>query len=189
MQDIWGQIWKRTVEKSQINVTNVTMRPLRQAIWKRTVEKKSNKCDQCDYVSSQAGHLRTHLKTHSGEKSNKCNQCGYASYRAGDLKTHSIEKANKCNYCDYACSDSGPLRTHMKIHSGEKPNKCNQCDYASSQVGHLRIHLKTHSEERSNNICLHHLIQVLWRHIWKDTMEKGHINATSVTMHLLMYSV
>ena len=37
---------------------------------------KSNKCNQCDYASSHAGHLKTRLKTHSGEKSNKCNQCG-----------------------------------------------------------------------------------------------------------------
>ena len=29
---------------------------------------KSNKCKQCDYASSQAGDLRTHLKTHNGEK-------------------------------------------------------------------------------------------------------------------------
>ena len=26
------------------------------------------KCNQCDYSSSRAGHLRTHLKTHSGER-------------------------------------------------------------------------------------------------------------------------
>ena len=29
---------------------------------------KSNNCDQCDFTSSQAGNLRTHLKTHNGEK-------------------------------------------------------------------------------------------------------------------------
>ena len=33
---------------------------------------KSNKCNQCDYASSHLGHLRIHLKMHSGEKPNKC---------------------------------------------------------------------------------------------------------------------
>ena len=31
-------------------------------------EEKSNKCNQCDYASSQAGHLRMYLKIHTGEK-------------------------------------------------------------------------------------------------------------------------
>ena len=39
---------------------------------------KSNKCYQCDYASSYASALKTHLKTHGGEKTNKCNQCDYA---------------------------------------------------------------------------------------------------------------
>ena len=47
---------------------------------------KSNKCNQCDYASYQAGDLRRHLKTHLGEKSSKCNLCDYATYHAGDLK-------------------------------------------------------------------------------------------------------
>ena len=38
---------------------------------------KSNKRSECDYASSQAGTLRTHMKTHTGEKSNKCNHCEY----------------------------------------------------------------------------------------------------------------
>ena len=49
---------------------------------------KSNKCNQCAYASSNASHLRRHLKTHSGEKSNKCSQCDYASSQAGSLRTH-----------------------------------------------------------------------------------------------------
>ena len=85
---------------------------------------KSNKCNLCDYASSQAGHLRAHLKTHSGEKSNKCNQC------------------------DFACSDPSSLSKHVKRHAGQKPNKCNQCDYASTQAGNLRTHLKRHDGEK-----------------------------------------
>ena len=34
-------------------------------------EEKSNKCNQCDYASSQAGDIKRHLKAHNGEKSNK----------------------------------------------------------------------------------------------------------------------
>ena len=91
---------------------------------------KSNKCNQCDYASSYAHHLRTHLKAHSGEKLNKCNQCDYASSSAHSLrrhlKTHSGEKSNKCNQCDFASSQASNLRTHLKKHSGEKSYKCNQ---------------------------------------------------------------
>ena len=29
---------------------------------------KSNKCNQCDYASSDASNLRTHLKRHNGKK-------------------------------------------------------------------------------------------------------------------------
>ena len=74
------------------------------AIKKATHSTKSNDCNQRGYATSHAGHLKTHLKTHSGEKSDKCNQC------------------------DYAFSSPSNLRAHMKIHSGEKSNKCNQCD-------------------------------------------------------------
>ena len=82
---------------------------------------KSNRSNQYDFASSQAGYLRKHLKTHSGEKTNKCNQCNYASSEAGDLRTHlkihSGEKSSKCNQCDFACSDPSSLRKHMKRHN------------------------------------------------------------------------
>ena len=44
------------------------------SVKEQTYKDPTNKCNQCDYASFQAGHLREHLKTHSGEKSNKCNQ-------------------------------------------------------------------------------------------------------------------
>ena len=51
-------------------------------------KEKSNKCNQCDYASSTASHLRTHMKIHSKEKSNKRSQCDYASIEAGNLRKH-----------------------------------------------------------------------------------------------------
>ena len=98
--------------------------------------KRSNKCNQCEYASSQASNLRRHLKAHTGEKSNKCNQCDYAS--------------------SVACH----LRRHLKTHGGEKSNKCNQCEYASFEAGNLRRHLKTHhgeSQMSATSVTLHPL--------------------------------
>ena len=74
------------------------MQPLRQQFEdssENTQWKKSNKCNQCDYAFFQAGHLREHLKMHSGKKLCGCNQCDYASSYASTLnrhlKTHSRE--------------------------------------------------------------------------------------------------
>ena len=87
--------------------------------------RKVKKCNQCDFASSQAGDLRKHFKTHSGEKSNKCNQCDFASSQPGHLRKHlkslSGEKSNKCSQCDFACSDPSSLMRHTNRHrAGEK---------------------------------------------------------------------
>ena len=63
-------------------------------------------------------NLRAHLNIHSGEKSNKCNQCDYASSQASSLgvhlNAHIGEKSSKCNQCYYAFSYASNLRTHFK---------------------------------------------------------------------------
>ena len=40
-------------------------------------EEKQIICNQCNYASSKAGILRTHVKMHSGVTSKKCNQCHF----------------------------------------------------------------------------------------------------------------
>ena len=57
-------------------------------VTKNSQDITENKCNQCKYKSSNAGHLRIHLKRHSGEKPNKCNQCASAFSEASQLKRH-----------------------------------------------------------------------------------------------------
>ena len=64
-------VMERNVENFELLKDNVTMKGT-MGVTKTGQGKKSNKCNRCDYVSSEAGDLRTHLKTHSGEMSKKC---------------------------------------------------------------------------------------------------------------------
>ena len=92
-------------------------------------------------------HMKTHTGE-TREKLHKCYQCEYAAHQAGNLrahmKTHSGEKLHKCNKCDLAFLMVDKLRRHMKTHSGEKSFKCIQCEYSSSQMDALKIHRKLH---------------------------------------------
>ena len=67
------------------------------------------------------GNLRTHLKTHSGEKSNKCNQCDYASSQAYHLTTQyeyvSSQAGNLNRHLKLHCGKSQTNATSVIMHS------------------------------------------------------------------------
>ena len=78
---------------TEINATNVTMSlhlQFEETFEEKNSGEKSNRCNQCDYASSQADNLRSLLKT--------CIE----------------EKSNKWNKCEFGCSDPSSLRSHMK---------------------------------------------------------------------------
>ena len=52
---------------------------------------KSNKCNQCEFASSQADVLRRHLRAHSEEKPRKCNQCDFSSSKAGNFRRQNTQ--------------------------------------------------------------------------------------------------
>ena len=166
-QATWGDICKDTVGKSPTNGTSVTLHQLRQAIWghiwKSTVEKNQTNATNVNMLAL----IQVHWGDTWKRTVEKCNQCEFASSPAGDLRRHlqrySGEKSNKHNQYGFTSSYSSVLRTYLKIHIGEKPNECNQCDYA---------------------LCsMHPVIQAVWGHTWKHTVEKSLTNATSVTWH------
>ena len=61
---------------------------------------KSHRCSQCDYASSDADVVRSHVIAQSGEKSQNCNKC------------------------EYLVSHANTLKVHMKVHPGENDVKC-----------------------------------------------------------------
>ena len=100
----------------------------------RTIHNATHNCNQCDFASSWADALRTHLKTHSGEKSNKCNQC------------------------DFAYSDPSSLWRHLKTHNGEsQTNATNVIMHPFRQAiwGHIWKYIVEKSHINATNVIMH----------------------------------
>ena len=85
----------------------------------------------------------------SGERHFRCEQCNYSSNRAGHLKnhkpTHTGGKFFACKQCNYTCSHSNSLMRHMLSHTGEKPFACKQCNYSCKQSKELKKHMRKHT--------------------------------------------
>ena len=107
-----------------------------------------SKCNLCDNASSQATHLRRHLKLHSGKIPDVTSVALHSLRQAiwGDIWKHTVEKS-RINVNSVAFH---PLRQaiwrDIWKHSAEKSNKCNKCDFALAPADNLRIHDIMNSE-------------------------------------------
>ena len=108
-------------------------------------------CNECDYVATQTGHLKTHIEIkHKGIRY-PCSKCDYAAKTAINLNRHvkNIHKRVRyypCSKCVYIATTANALNKHVENKHEGLRYPCSQCDYIATLASALKVHVESKHE-------------------------------------------
>ncbi|XP_041664867.1 zinc finger protein 260-like [Cheilinus undulatus] len=122
---------------------------------RRRTNKELHSCSECGKVFKHKGHLKDHMRIHTGEKPYVCSECGKRFNQQGNLNkhmnTHSKDKSFKCSECGKGFNQKRNLTKHIFVHTRKKPFSCALCRRGFGRKENLTRHMKTHSWEKPDH--------------------------------------
>ena len=164
--------YSRAVEKSESsNSTREYDEAVAVELLKSIRGRLYNEKVQCVFCSKKVtcGHLRTHMKSHSGEFPYACPHCEKRCSQSTNLTKHIRNKHRNvvvksakpkkkmvhCEFCGQICNDFTALESHLWNHMKEKSLECKICQAKFGVEASLNDHMKFHyfKDRKKCEVC------------------------------------
>ena len=106
-------------------------------------KRRKFQCPRCPSVLYSKGHLKIHMRYHTGERPYKCDFCDKCFAERSTLRKHEATHRDPdfwCPFCRKGFCREDSLRVHVRYHNDINPYICTTCNETFRTSSHLREH-------------------------------------------------
>ncbi|XP_061726269.1 putative zinc finger protein 833 isoform X3 [Cydia pomonella] len=115
-----------------------------------TTRAKKFTCEICQQTCDDFEHLKSHIRSHTGDKPFTCEICSKEFALLYYLKKHKRIHAGEisCEVCNKAFATPSHLKRHQSTQRCAKTFSCKLCDEKFATISSFNIHQRTHTGEK-----------------------------------------